>query len=253
MSAVSTVEARLASLEASLGIIPTTGPVHSPKDIDLRLDDLLSNAKAALPTSTGKVSAGGVERNTTTLDADMNQCDLLIEDLDPGTALSRQGISSSSAHSSAGATGVPMLYRRLDVLASADAMRTGMSQLGLAKDLLLLFPPSGTSGEKGGLLSSGLSEARGKPSATVHKEKCRNIENFTNSPIISSKIYSYASDPDARRRLHAVVLKIAELNARAHSAASRSDELVNRYHRIMSAVSEKMVLADEQLSKQRLV
>jgi hypothetical protein len=66
-------------------------------------------------------------------------------------------------------------------------------------------------------------------------------EQVTQAPIITSVVIS----EEEERRLDAMLLKVGELNRSIQDIADRVDSLVDGYHAVMMAMSEKMVVADE--------
>lgn len=68
-----------------------------------------------------------------------------------------------------------------------------------------------------------------------------------NCPIISSERYNFPSDPMAVQKLDAICLRVAELIERTAMASQRADVMLKSYGNIMMALSEKMVLAEEQI------
>lgn len=69
-----------------------------------------------------------------------------------------------------------------------------------------------------------------------------------NCPIVSSGRYDLPSDPDVIDRLNRLCYRIASLSGRVVDATRRADNMLNSYGRIVMALSEKMVLAEEQVN-----
>jgi hypothetical protein len=189
-SADAFIEARLQALEATLGLIPSKEG-ESSVDIETRLDALQAKIKATTPSS---------------LHATWDDSDSLLRDLDPGPSLTYQQTSKN----------YPILYRRKEVLASADCMKADMDQLSSLLNLLLISQ---------------------KDTDSPLRE-----EQVTQAPIITSVIIS----EEEERRLDVVLLKVGELSRSIQDIADRVDSLVDSYHAVMMAISEKIIVADEQ-------
>jgi hypothetical protein len=181
----SPIEARLASVEAKLGVLP-------------------------LGASTGKDAVAGrfkaiksaMDSHTTSQFRDTwQESDKLFRELDPGIALTHQQ--------------QPLLYRRQEILASADTMQRDMEELRKILHLLLTSQPS-TSGP--------LRE-----------------DQVTQAPIITGASVS----DEGERRLDALRLSLVDLNTRTTQLVGKMDNMLECYHTIISAASEKCVLADE--------
>ena len=69
-----------------------------------------------------------------------------------------------------------------------------------------------------------------------------------NCPIVSSARYDLPSDPDVVDRLDRLCYRVASLSGRVVIATRRADDILNSYGRIVIALSEKMVLAEEQVN-----
>ena len=68
-----------------------------------------------------------------------------------------------------------------------------------------------------------------------------------NCPIVSSGRYDLPSDPDAIERLDRLCYRVANVCRRVSDASRRADDMLDSYGRIVMALSEKMVLAEEQI------
>jgi len=269
--APSSVESRLASLEATLGLASSSDDTLAPDDdINSRIDNILSQIDAKAGERPGSAAAGSKLPTSASsvpgaaaagLDQDYKEIDRLLATLDAGSVLSHQGTAGlvSGAAAAQQPLTAPLLYRRQEVLASADALAVGMDRLGDIRNLLAPTSAASAAAVSSALATGGTgtrSGASGKKSASSSggsgsgdsaAERKANAESYINAPILSSERYEYASDSEARRRLHDVSLQVADINARAVSVATRVDSLVSQYHRIMTILSEKCVLADEEL------
>mmetsp|Transcript_26108 Transcript_26108/g.31602 ORF Transcript_26108/g.31602 Transcript_26108/m.31602 type:complete len:250 (-) Transcript_26108:37-786(-) len=231
---LSSVESRLSSIERLLGIetLATSSP-QQQHDIDSRLSSLLlllsNNTNISNTPSSSTTSATVSAATIKNLNDELAECDKLEDELNPGSILSHQ-----VACSAPGSTfGVPLLYRRQEVLSSADAIKTYSKQLSQIRDLLLISSPT-----------------QPQPNSTTTSSITRNDDNrdYTKAPIVSSEWYEYANDATAQKRLHDVASRAESLKGRTEGMAVRVDALLNCYHRVVAAVSEKMVLVDEELN-----
>jgi hypothetical protein len=183
------IEARLQALEATLGVIPLKEG-DSSLDIETRLDALQTKIKASTPSS---------------LHSTWDESDRLLRDLDPGPTLTYQQTFKN----------YPILYRRKEVLASADSIKADMGQLSTLLNLLLISQKN---------IDSPLRQ-----------------EQVTQAPILTSVVIS----EEQERRLDSMLLKLGELSRSIQDMADRVDFLVDSYHAVMTTMSEKMVAADE--------
>jgi|Transcript_21186 hypothetical protein len=236
------LEARVLALETRLG----DGSGKKKEISETRVLDLEARLDVLLR---GDASAA-------TLEEDLKECRRLSYELDPGAALTHQS-SAGLAMGSKSASSAPLLYRRQEVLASADILRSQMKNLSAIRDLLLIGSTSASGSVSTGLIASTKSKApRGSGASSIQKKEEEggrkplppNEEEFVNAPIMtSSGGYSFASTEESQGRLEAVSVKAADLHRRSSSVVSRIDALTYQYHAILSAVSEKCVLADEQV------
>lgn len=117
-----------------------------------------------------------------------------------------------------------MVYRRMEVLASSESMKKDMKLLSRIRELTAI----------------GTKEVAGQTATIL-------ADNVVNCPIISSERYNFPSDPEAIERLEKLCLRAAKLNQGTIIASKRVDEMVNSYGKVMVALSEKLVLAEEQI------
>jgi hypothetical protein len=112
-----------------------------------------------------------------------------------------------------------LLYRRQEVLASSDSLQKDMEELRKILHLLLTSQPATSSGP--------LRE-----------------DQVTQAPIITSVCLS----PEDERRLDALQLTFRDLDTRSQKLVGEMDNTLECYHAIMTAASEKCVLADETIA-----
>lgn len=144
------------------------------------------------------------------LHEDFRAIDRLLGELD---------MSPIAGPTAAGMNNTPLLFRRQEVLASCESMKKDMEILAQIRDLT----------------SIGTKAAENSESKIVH------------CPIVSSDKYNAASDPIAIERLDNICFSAANLNKRAAVISNRTDQLLNSYSQVMSALAEKIVLAKEQI------
>jgi len=111
----------------------------------------------------------------------------------------------------------PMVYRRLEVLANAESMRRDMEILARIRDLVAIGTKAGA-GE------------------------------VANCPIVTSSRYDISNDSETIDRLDRLCYRVANLSGRVLNASRRADDMLNLYGKIVMALSEKLVLAEEQLN-----
>ena len=216
------LETRLAELELKLlGVSSPEGSLTAENDnidVTTRLDKLLQSATStsAPPNDDNKTKTDSSKREA--LHNEYQTIDKLLSDL----SISPISGPTESASSNNNA---PMVYRRLEVLSSAESMKTDMELLAKIRDLTSI-------GRK----------ATGSNSTV-------SADDVVSCSILSSSKYNQSSDPEVIDRLDRLCYRVAMLNQRAVSAANKVDNMVNSYGSIMSALNEKMVLAEEQVQQ----
>ena len=191
----SSLNARLQALEATLGISSSEGE-KSAEGIERRLNALEQKVKASTPAS---------------LHATWDESDRLLRDLHPGSNLTYQQPSKN----------YPILFRRKEVLASADSLKQDMDKLSSILNLLLIAQ---------------------KQTDTPLRE-----EQVTQAPILTSLIVS----EEDQRRMDSVLLQVRDIQSQIQNMATHIDSLVEAYHAAMSAVSNSIVAAHEAIDKEK--
>jgi len=263
----------LAALEVTLGLPSLTvaggegggdaSDAPQPEDLSARIDrivsDLNSTVRERQAAAANEAASSGGARSSASASVsvleDFAQIDRLMSELDAGAVLSHQGTAGLASGQAAAQQPLtaPLLYRRQEVLASAESLKVGMERLGEMRSLLDSVATSSASAAaqvaaaRGGSGTSGAAAAAAKSRGSSERGK-PSIANFANSSLITSDRYEYAADADSTRRLQDVSVQAADINARAVSAATRLDNLISQYHRVMTLLSEKCVLVDEELS-----
>lgn len=284
-AAPSKIELRLASLEATLGLpslaagaggeggdtsdAPTSNPPPPVADLSSRIERIVSDLNSTVrerqaSAANAAASSGGAATRSSAASAssvsvleDFAAIDRLVAELDAGAVLSHQGTAGLASGPSAAQQPLtaPLLYRRQEVLASAEALKVGMDRLGEIRGLLDSVTTSSASAaaqvaaaRSGGTAQSGTGAHAAAATAGGSSAQSKSTTDFANSALITSDRYEYAADADAIRRLQDVSVQAADINARAVSVATRVDNLISQYHRVMTLLSEKCVLVDEELS-----
>ena len=213
------LESRLTELEVKLlGVSSSEGSTSSSTDVTTRLDKLLQSASTtSAPNDDNKTKTDSSKREA--LHNEYRTIDKLLSDLSISPISGPTETASSSNNA-------PMVYRRLEVLSSAESMKKDMELLAKIRDLT----------------SIGRKET-GSNSNTVSED------DVVNCSILSSSKYNLSSNPEDIDRLDRLCYRVAMLNQRTVSAAQKVDTMVNSYGNVMSALNEKMVLAEEQLQQ----
>ena len=213
------LELRLAELELRVGTsLLSSSPSLSQKiDVASRLDNLLRIETNRLPHTppTAKASDASLDTKRAALHQEFRTIDRLLSEL----AMSPlAGPASVGGNSNA-----PLLFRRQEILASSDSMKRDMEVLTRIRELTMI-------GVK-----------------VTNDSNSSNESNVVNCPIISSERYNLPSDHDAKERLERLCFRVAELHKRSTAVSIRADRMLDSYGQIMMALSEKMVLAEEQI------
>lgn len=219
------MESRLAELELKLLGAPFSSPLSTNVDVSSRLAKLMrvvTDRRPPAPVTPPRSGADAAKRadsRRAVLHEEFRTIDRLLSELDASP------LAGPSAAAGAGGTVAPPLgYRRMEVLASAGAMKRDMDLLGRVRDLTSI-------GTKDTVAGTG----------SVDGSK------VVNCPIVTSERYDLPSDPEAAERLERLCFRLARLNQRTAVASRCADEMLNSYGKIMMALSEKMVLAEEQI------
>jgi hypothetical protein len=199
------LEARLAALEAQLGVrtaakhpnISTSSNNSNNNDLSHRLDAVQSTMEQHTSLSFRETLKESIQ---------------LMDELDPGMALTHQQ--------------QPLLYRRQQVLAGAKTLETDMDQLSQLLHLLLTSQLPNTTPNNG------------------TTTKLLRQEQVTQAPILVSSVTIH---PEDERRVDALRLNLQDLSRRTQTLATQMDLVLECYHTVMMAASEKCVLAEERM------
>jgi hypothetical protein len=239
------LEARLSILEAKLGYPSSSSILSSSSSSDNDTNDTKNKKKTTVTNmdlSQRLTLAEEVFQQTIVSslqrsgwDTTWNESDVLLRDLDPGTALSYQVSSSTNANSNSASTTTtttsfqqPILYRRQQVLAAAESLQQDMHQLSQALQLLQISNSTSTT------------------STTTTTTTTLREEQVTQAPIV---VDIPCMSPETVQRLNQVQLQCSEYRDKCHQIQQRVQRLLEHYHTFIMAASEKLVLANEQLQE----
>ena len=211
------MESRLAALE--LKVVGPASYSSSSADVTSRIDKLVRSTAGTASyndTTNKKLSSDAkakAESKRLALREEYRTIDRLLSELEISPTVGPTEIASSGNNA-------PMVFRRMEVLASAESLKRDMELLARIRDLTSI----GTKVSAGGSSS-----------------------DVVNCPIITSERYNLPLDPEAAERLDRLCFRVAKLNQSTAILSQRVDKMVNSYGKVMSALSEKMVLAEEQI------
>mmetsp|Transcript_11756 Transcript_11756/g.18036 ORF Transcript_11756/g.18036 Transcript_11756/m.18036 type:complete len:241 (+) Transcript_11756:64-786(+) len=220
------LELRLAELELRVGTtLPSDSSPSQKIDITSRLDNLLRIETNRLPPTppTAKASDASLDTKRAALHQEFRTIDRLLSEL----AMSPL---AGPAASVGGNSNAPLLFRRQEILASSDSMKRDMELLSRIRELTMMGVKITTNDSN-------------------ESSNTTNESNVVNCPIIASERYDLPSDPDAKKRLERLCFRVAELHKRSTAVSIRANRMLDSYAQVMKALSEKMVLAEEQISR----
>lgn len=217
------LDLRLARLElefgtslAATGTNTSHGQVASGTDALSRIDALIRSKTERRPPAppSARVSDATTESKRVALHEDFRTVDRLLSEL----AISPLAGPTASG----GSANAPLIFRRMEVLASSESMKRDMELLARIRDLTNI--------------------------GTKTTEKGSDSESkVANCPVVSSDKFNLSSDPEALERLEKLCFRIANISKRSATVSQRADEMLSTYSEVMRALSEKIVLAEEQL------
>jgi hypothetical protein len=250
-----TIESRLAELEIKiLGAQPVINT--NDRDISTRLDKLMrsvstSTAAAAAAAAHDKQSSFPSSSTMSNINTDMlisqrsalhedyRTIDRLLSELDISPTAGPTATATNTAAATGGGGGegsmnsFALLFRQMEILASYETMKRDMDLLAQIRDLTSIGSKSDTLdlvGERTSTATSSSSSSR-----------------VVNCPIISSERYNLPSNPETIQQLDAICLRVARIIERCTMTSHRADCMLQSYGAIMMALSEKMVLMEEQI------
>lgn len=210
----SSVEKRLRSIEASLGI--TDGRVSNGKDagknngrdISDRVDSLLSSTNSLLDNSSRHPNVA----------SDIQTCHKMARELSPAGLL----LATASVDSVNASSGV-FVYRRQEILARFEELQDALETMARIKDLLLVSNPS-----------------LAKELQNKNSGERISLDHITSAPILASPSYTFASNPTNKERLEALADGVIEVNDRSTALVQKVDFMVDRYYTAINAINEKL-------------
>eukprot|EP00985_Skeletonema_marinoi_P030270 scaffold31320_cov89-Skeletonema_marinoi.AAC.2 len=212
------LELRLAELELKIGTSVVSSSSQTQNiDVTSRLDNLLrieTNRRPPAPP-TAKASDASLDTKRAALHQEFRTIDRLLSEL----AMSPLAGPAASVGGSANA---PLLFRRQEILASSGSMKRDMEILSRIRELTMI-------------------------GAKVTHDTNKSESNVVNCPIVASERYNLPSDPEAKERLERLCFRVAEVHKRSTAVSIRADRMLDSYGKVMMALSEKMVLAEEQI------
>jgi len=212
------LELRLAELELKIGTSLLSSSSKTQNiDVTSRLDNLLrieTNRRPPAPP-TAKASDASLDTKRAALHQEFRTIDRLLSEL----AMSPLAGPAASVGGNANA---PLLFRRQEILASSDSMKRDMEVLSRIRELTMI-------------------------GVKVTNDTNKSESNVVNCPIVASERYNLPSDPEAKERLERLCFRVAEVHKRSTAVSIRADRMLDSYGKVMMALSEKMVLAEEQI------
>jgi hypothetical protein len=207
------LESRLSQLETKIGTsLCLPNKLAQGSDINSLLDKFVRleiERQPPVPPSVKASDASDASKRLA-LHEDFRAIDRLLGDLD---------MSPLTGPTAVGGNSTPLLFRRMEILASCESMKRDMELLMEIRDL----------------------------TGIGRKVSASNESKVVDCPIVTSDRYNIASDPDANERLDNICFRAASLNKRAAALSHRTDHLLNLYSEVMGALAEKIVLANEQI------
>eukprot|EP00977_Amphora_coffeiformis_P028240 scaffold34916_cov170-Amphora_coffeaeformis.AAC.4 len=213
MNTAASIEARLRALEAllresgSTSGASTDAPASRLRALETQLESLASTMD---PSVQQQQVGGGISNSS--LKQLWEESDKLMRELDPGSALTHQQQIAA-----------PILYRRQQVLASAESLQQNMAAVMEILTLLSI----------------------GQPQIINNDNTPVSEMQVTKAPILTQTAPPSLEDQERLRKVENV---LHETQQQVESIAARMDRLVGAYYRLVAAVSEKMVLADEAIA-----
>jgi len=132
----------------------------------------------------------------------------LLDELHPGLGLTHQQ--------------QPLLYKRQHVLAASDSLGNDMGELAKLLPLLSLNSNNTT------------------------KDAFIREDQVTQAPILTSS--QFVISPEDQRRLDALRMTLDEAQSKVQTLTKQFQHLLESYHVLVTAMSEKCILADEIIS-----
>ncbi len=254
-----TLESRLAELELKL---LGTQPVFSVNDdnISTRLDKLMRSAASSStaaaargkqPCTSSSLSSASPSISNTEALLHLKRCALhedyrvierLLSELDI-PPIAGPTIAAAAVGDDSNINSTPLLFRRMEILASYESMKRDMDLLAQIRDLTSIGTKTDISAVMGGSAVIGNNCSSSATVTTASSSSSRVV----NCPIISSQRYNLPSNPETIQQVDQLCDRVTTLSERCAMASQRADCMLNSYGIIMMALSEKIVLVEEQV------
>jgi hypothetical protein len=144
------------------------------------------------------------------------ESDALMNELDPGTALTHQQQIVA-----------PLMYRRQEIIASAAELQENLRLVSQIAQYLQIQPPFGAQQQKSRM------------------NDWTKQDSVTHAPLLA--VFPSWSEPD-QQRLLALRETMRDIHARTEHAAAQLDHVLKHYQTLVLAASEKLVLMAEEES-----
>ena len=203
---------RLSRLESKLGtsLFESNENIARGSDLNSLLDAFNRLEIERRPPVPPSAKASSSSKRSA-LHEEFRAIDRLLEELDMSPFVGPSLVEGSN--------NAPMVFRRREILASCESLKKDFELLTKIRDLTAIGRKAGDNNES----------------------------KIVDCPIVSSDRYDIAINPDATERLSNICFRAANLNKRAIVLSHRADKLLSSYSEVMGALSEKIVLASEQI------
>lgn len=125
----------------------------------------------------------------------------------------------------------PLIFRKQEVLARYDQLKSALEQLAQIRDSLLISNPK-------------LAKDLQRTSEGGTKVQI-SLDHIASAPILSTEEFSFASDEQNVQRLDDCIQKAITVNQKVISLVERVDVLVERYSNAIQTMNEKMLLLQD--------
>jgi len=214
----SSIEKRLRSIEASLGI--TDGRKLNGKDAGKKNDRGISDRVDSLLSSTHNLLDKSSPHGHANVASDIQTCHKMARELAPaGLLLATASIDSVNASS-----GV-FVYRRQEILARFEELQDALETMARIKDMLLVSNPS---------LAKELQKKNSSSGERI------SLDHIVSAPILASPSYTFASNPTNVERLEALADDVIDVNDRSTALVEKVDGMVDRYYTAINEINETL-------------
>lgn len=223
------MESRVRHLELQLGL-ETLSSSRNDSDEPLRMRAAPADVSSRVQALERQCAALAQQSSAVT---DWKEIDALMEELSPGTALTHQKQIMA-----------PILYRRAEVLAASARFKADMEQVAQILHLLLISAAA----EATAFLSSSTRPSTATSTTRITEQQVVHapilMTDYSNSEMMTSAVVE-------QERLDALSATVVDLQTRIQRASSKLDRILDNYAILVAAVSETLVLADEEITLRR--